>query len=122
MFGNQPFIADMTAFALRADLPTAGLMRKAYKRRAAVFSQRLGVVPGLCPYVPHAGMFVIVDVAETGMNGESFAWRLLDAGVAVMPGSSFGANADPLIRLSLTVPDTAIETACERIASFVMGL
>ena len=122
LFGNQPFIADMTAFALRADLPTAGLMREAYKRRAAVFSERLGVVPGLRPYLPHAGMFVIVDVAETGMNGESFAWRLLDAGVAVMPGSSFGDNADPLIRLSLTVPDTDIEAACERIASFVLDL
>ena len=55
---------------------------------------------------------------------ESFgiAWRLLDAGVGVMPGSSFGQYADSLIRLSLTVPDEAIETAATRLISFTETL
>ncbi|MDH3663622.1 MAG: pyridoxal phosphate-dependent aminotransferase [Alphaproteobacteria bacterium] len=122
LFGNQPFIADMTAWALRENLPTAAELRQTYKRRAALFSERLSAVPGLHPYPPKAGMFIITDVAATGLDGETFAWRLLDAGVAVMPGSSFGANADGLIRLSLTVPDSAVEEACERIAAFVARL
>ena len=119
LFGNQPFIADMTAFALDTTLPTAAAMRDAYGRRARAFRERLNAVPGLHVFPPSAGMFVIVDVTDTGLDGEAFAWRLLEAGVAVMPGSSFGDNAERFIRLSLTVPDEAVDEACRRIARFV---
>ena len=119
LFGNQPFIADMTAWALGAQLQTAGQMRTDYKRRAAIFAERLGRIEGIRPYPPAAGMFIVADVSGTGLTGEDFAWRLLDAGVAVMPGSSFGENAGSLIRLTLTVPDAKIEEACRRIAEFV---
>ncbi len=122
LFGNQPFIADMTTFALEADLPTAASMRAAYQRRATLVSTRLGELQGLRSFMPQAGMFIIVDVSGTGLDGDSFAWRLLEAGVAVMPGPSFGTNADHLIRLSLTVPDAAIEKACKRITWFVEQL
>jgi len=122
LFGNQPFIADMTTFALRHPSTTAATMRRDYKRRAALFTDRLGAIPGLKPHLPKSGMFILADVGGTGLDGEAFAWALLDAGVAVMPGSSFGDNAKNLIRLSLTVPDEAIERACTRIAHFVETL
>lgn len=122
LFGNQPFIADMTAFALNSDIATSTQMRTDYKRRSNLFADRLAALPGLLPFRPQAGMFIIVDVSATGLDGESFAWRLLEAGVAVMPGSSFGENAGNLIRLSLTVPDEMVETACDRIAAFVEAL
>lgn len=119
LFGNQPFIADMTAFALNADLSTSAQMRTAYKRRAALFADTLEKLEGIVPFRPQAGMFIIADVSGTGLSGENFAWRLLESGVAVMPGSSFGSNAGSLIRLSLTVPDESIFEACRRIAGFV---
>lgn len=119
LFGNQPFIADMTAWALEAELPTASLMRAAYKRRSALISTRLDALRGLRSFSPKAGMFIILDVAGTGLDGETFAWRLLDAGVGVMPGPSFGTNAKDLVRLSLTVPDDEIDKACDRIAGFI---
>lgn len=119
LFGNQPFIADMTAFALKTNLPTSARMRQSYKRRSALFADTLGKLDGIVPFRPQAGMFIILDVSGTGLNGEEFAWRLLEAGVAVMPGPSFGDNAGALVRLSLTVPDEAVVEACERIAKFV---
>jgi arginine:pyruvate transaminase len=122
LFGNQPFIADMTAFALNSDIATSAQMRTDYKRRAMLFADRLEAVCGMVPYRPQAGMFIIVDVSATGLDGDSFAWRLLNAGVAVMPGSSFGANAGNLIRLSLTVPDEWWKPPADRIAAFVEAL
>lgn len=122
LFGNQPFIADMTAFALKSDLPTAARMRADYKRRSQLFADSLEALSGVVAYRPQAGMFLIADISGTGLDGDTFAWRLLDAGVAVMPGSSFGANAGGLIRLSLTVPDEAVKQACERLAAFVEAL
>jgi arginine:pyruvate transaminase len=122
LFGNQPFIADMTAYALTNPPDTARRMRADYQRRASVIADALGAIDGLTPYPPAAGMFILADVSATGLDGEAFTWRLLDAGVAVMPGSSFGENAADLIRLSLTVPDEAIIEACARIGRFVEAL
>lgn len=122
LFGNQPFIADMTAYALMNPPDTAAHMRTDYKRRAAIFGDALAAIEGITPYPPDAGMFILADVAGCGMDGEAFAWALLEAGVAVMPGSSFGENARDLIRLSLTVPDAAIIEACSRIRQFVNEL
>nr|MCU0832395.1 pyridoxal phosphate-dependent aminotransferase [Rhizobiaceae bacterium] len=122
LFGNQPFIADMTAWALDADLPTAARMRDAYKRRAGLIMQHLHGAAGLTPLPPQAGMFIVVDVTTTGLDGEAFAWALLNEGVAVMPGSSFGDYARGFIRLSLTVQDDLIIEAARRIAAFAARL
>jgi arginine:pyruvate transaminase len=64
-------------------------------------------------------MFILLDIAGTGLTGEDFAWALLgEAKVAVMPGASFGDKARSLVRLSLTVPDEKITEACRRILDF----
>ena len=118
LFGVQPFIADMTAYALDNPIATAATMRQSYKARAARFADALSRAPGLVPLPPEAGMFIVVDVSDTGMSGEDFAWALLNEElVAVMPGSSFGDGAAGFIRLSLTVPDAHIDEACRRIAA-----
>jgi arginine:pyruvate transaminase len=117
LFGGQPFIADMTAYALTHDLPTAGIMRRQYKGRAELIQARLDDVKGLKVIRPEAGMFVLLDVSATGLSGLDFAMRLLnDKLVSVMPGSSFGEAANGFVRLSLTVPDDKLIDACGRIA------
>jgi arginine:pyruvate transaminase len=118
LFGGQPFIADMTAYALDNPITTAATMRRTYQARATRFATALAKAPGLLPLPPEAGMFIVVDVAGTGLSGEDFAWALLrEELVAVMPGSSFGDAAADYIRLSLTVPDDHIDEACRRIAA-----
>lgn len=119
LFGVQPFISDMTAFALTHDLPTAALMRGHYAARADLIASRLGGVAGLRPLRPEAGMFILIDVSATGLDGTEFAERLLDQQfVSVMPGASFGNAAASFIRLSLTVPETVLAEACDRITEF----
>ncbi|WP_085031647.1 pyridoxal phosphate-dependent aminotransferase [Ensifer aridi] len=123
LFGQQPFIADMTAYALTHEIDTARQMREAYKRRARRIADGLAKVPGVSVLAPEAGMFALIDVAGTGLSGEAFAWALLEEeGVAVMPGSSFGEEARDFLRMSLTVPDAAIDEACRRIASLAERL
>ncbi|WP_375688575.1 pyridoxal phosphate-dependent aminotransferase [Pseudooceanicola sp. LIPI14-2-Ac024] len=119
LFGNQPFIADMTAEAIEAGSAVAGRMREAYKRRADQLAAALREVNTLSCFMPEAGMFMLIDVRATGLDGEAFALRLLEErGVAVMPGASFGDEARGFIRVSLTVPDERIAEAAARIAEF----
>jgi arginine:pyruvate transaminase len=123
LFGVQPFIADMTAYALTHEIGTSAAMRASYSARAAQIATALRNTAGIVPLAPEAGMFILADVAGTGLTGEAFAWMLLEEeNVAVMPGSSFGDYAKPYIRISLTVPDSAIAEACKRIVRLAARL
>lgn len=121
-FGNQPFIADATAFALTQPNATAPGLRGDYQRRARAAAAILSV-PGLTPLPPQAGMFLMLDVSATGCDGEGFALSLLEAErVSVMPGAAFGREAAGWVRLSLTVPDDRLADACRRIAAHAARL
>ena len=123
LFGNQPFIADMTAAALAGPSLVAAELRARFGRRAALVADALDGVAGLRAFRPEAGMFALIDVRATGLGGDAFAERLLDAtGVAVMPGESFGASLAGWLRLSLTVPDATLAEAARRIAAFARTL
>lgn len=119
LFGNQPFIADMTAAAVRDGSPVAEGMRQRFARRASYLAEQIEAKTPLRVHRPEAGMFALIDVSPLGMDSESFAWALLDQqSVAVMPGSSFGDYMSDWVRLALTIEDAALEKAVERICAF----
>lgn len=123
LFGNQPFIADMTEAALRGDYPTAALLREALGRRAALVHGLVQQVPGLSSRLPAGGMFIMIDVSGTGLDGDAFATRLIEEhGVAVMPGSSFGNEGRNLVRVALTVPDADLREALSRMGTLSRSL
>ena len=122
LFGNQPFIADMTALAVSKPSAVAHDMAVRFARRARLIHAMLdGNL--LRVHRPEAGMFTVVDIRATGVSGAEFAERLLDQEhVAVMPGESFGAGLNGWLRISLTRPDDEIAEACRRIAAFALRL
>lgn len=116
LFGNQPFIADMTEKAIRNGSSVARGMAARYAERASRLQQRLSQETRLRAHRPQAGMFAMIDVSATGMNGNDYALHLLEHGeVAVMPGTSFGKTVDNWVRVALTVDDAAFAAACDRI-------
>ena len=120
LFGNQPFIADMTAAAVSAPSPVAAGMRARFAARAARLHAGLDGVGGLRVHRPESGMFALIDVRATGLSGEDFARGLLEkAGVGVMPGESFGTSLRGWVRVGLTAPDDQIDAAITRIAAHV---
>ncbi|MDZ4096662.1 MAG: pyridoxal phosphate-dependent aminotransferase [Paracoccaceae bacterium] len=120
LFGNQPFIADMTAQAVSKPSPVAQGMIERFQRRAALIADALDGVAGLRVHRPQAGMFALIDVRATGQSGEAFALGLLKAAhVAVMPGESFGSALSGWVRVALTQPDAQVCEACARIATHV---
>ena len=116
LFGGQPFIADMVEHALGLqDDGAAAQMREAYAARAASLVARLDGRAGLATRAPQAGMFLLLDVTGTGVDGAAFAAAALDHGVAVMPGDSFGAQARGFVRLSLTVDEGRLAEGARRL-------
>ncbi|WP_171229044.1 pyridoxal phosphate-dependent aminotransferase [Ruegeria sp. HKCCA4008] len=115
LFGNQPFIADMTEKAIRDGSEVAPGMAARFAGRATLLADRLEAETDLKVHRPEAGMFALINVSATGLDGEAYAWDLLQAGVAVMPGSAFGDSLKDWVRVALTINDTDFGTAVSRI-------
>ncbi len=115
LFGNQPFIADMTELAIREGSDVAPGMIERFSRRANLLADRLEAETELTVHRPEAGMFALINVTATGLEGETYAWDLLQSGVAVMPGSAFGDGLKDWVRVALTISDAEFATAVTRI-------
>lgn len=116
LFGNQPFIADMTTLAVSRWSEVAQSMAKRFERRAKLLMQRLHEHTGLKVHQPQGGMFALVDVSATGLSGYEYAMDLLEMKeVAVMPGNAFGVSLENWVRVALTINDDIFLQACDRI-------
>ncbi len=91
-----------------------------FRRRRDIIVDGLNAIDGIrCP-VPSGAFYVFPNVEDTGMTSQEFADRLLmDAGVACLPGESFGEYGSGFIRFSFANSAENIEKALERISSFV---
>lgn len=117
LFGIPQFIQNAAQLALDEDLPEVTRMREEYRRRRDLVCTSLGGCPGIRPIRPDGGMFVMVDVRQTGLSAQHFAERLLEVyGVSVLAGEAFGPSAAGHIRLGLVVDRPRLADACRRIA------
>jgi arginine:pyruvate transaminase len=116
LFGCPPFVQDAGIAALSGDQDATVAMREAYERRAQLLVGALEGVPGARARTPEGGMFVLVDIRETGLDGGTFADRLLDEeAVSVLPVDAFGPSGRGHVRVSLTAPDALLSEAARRI-------
>ncbi|MNI67978.1 Arginine--pyruvate transaminase AruH [compost metagenome] len=117
LFGIPEFIQNAAQRALIEDLPEVALMREEYRQRRDLVCAHLNACPGLRAVRPDGGMFVMVDVRQTGLTAQHFAERLLEGyGVSVLAGEAFGPSAAGHIRLGLVVGQAQLADACRRIA------
>ncbi len=123
LFGCPQFIQDASAFALENDQEYVAAMRVEYAGRADYVLKKLNKLPGLRGHPPKAGMFVMVDVSGTGMNGREFAGQLLSKQlVSVVPGDAFGPTSRNCVRVGLAQPRHILKRGVKRIERFIEAL
>jgi len=123
LFGSQPFIADMTEKAIRDGSSVVEGMRTRFEARAIRLKSHLESASALTVHKPEAGMFALINVSTSGMKARDYSLHLLkNAGVALMPGSSFGDSLNDWVRVALTVDDKRFDEACERIIQHANSL
>jgi arginine:pyruvate transaminase len=116
LFGLPDFVQRAAQVALERDLPEVARMREEYRQRRDLVCTALEGRAGLKPVRPDGGMFVMVDVRQTGLAAQAFAERLLDGyGVSVLAGEAFGPSAAGHIRIGLVVDQVQLADACRRI-------
>jgi len=78
---------------------------------------------GLPTFEPRGAFYAFPKVSVTGLDGETFAERLLqEKHVAVVPGSAFGPGGEGFVRCSYATAIDQIEEALDRIDQFVKSL
>ncbi|MBT2341578.1 MULTISPECIES: pyridoxal phosphate-dependent aminotransferase [Pseudomonas] len=123
LFGLPDFVQRAAQVALEEDLPEVAHMHEEYRQRRDLVCAMLDDCPGLKPVRPDGGMFVMVDVRQTGLDAQGFAEHLLEGyGVSVLAGEAFGPSAAGHIRIGLVVDRTQLAQACQRIAACTAGL
>lgn len=116
LFGSQPFIEDALAVALSQRHPEVERLSAAFKDRAQQLVSAFDGSTAAKARMPEGGMFIMVDIRETAMSGEEFAWKLLNEhDIVVMPGESFGNGGAGHIRLALTNDAAVLHDAGMRI-------
>lgn len=97
-------------------------MRVEYDRRRRLIVDGLNYI-GLPTFEPRGAFYAFPKVSVTGLDGETFAERLLqEKHVAVVPGSAFGPGGEGFVRCSYATAIDQIEEALDRIDQFVKSL
>ena len=95
------------------------MMEKFTKRRKLIYDG-LNDIKGINCSMPGGAFYAFPNVKETGMNGQDFAKRCLhEAGVAVVPGTSFGKKAVDYVRFSFAASQDDISKALENIKKMI---
>lgn len=122
-YGLAPFIMDAAITALERN-DTADVIRQSMQERRGVIKAHLKVdSTSNQPVRLHdsgAGMFVLLNVENTGMTAKEFAAGLLERhAVSTLPCDGFGPSGRYLLRVGLCVESTQLKVACERINTYL---
>ncbi|MEX3816490.1 pyridoxal phosphate-dependent aminotransferase [Paraburkholderia sp. BR13439] len=119
-YGLPGFIQQAGVAALEQRQSVIAQMRELYRRRRDAVFQRLHAVPNVKCLLPEAGMFMMIDIRETGLSTYDFTWKLFrEKGVSLLDASLFGPTANGFVRLGLVVDEQRLNEACYRIEQFV---
>jgi aspartate/methionine/tyrosine aminotransferase len=76
---------------------------------------RLNAIPGVRCTQPQGGFYVFADFSQVEPSSQKLFKRLLDGGVAVVPGVAFGAQGEGRARLMFACPGDHIDRCLDRI-------
>jgi len=83
-----------------------------FRRRRDVIVKGLNAIPGITCLTPMASFYVFPNIKATGLKSKVLADALLaEAGVACLPGTSFGSFGEGYLRFSYANSVENIETA-----------
>ena len=88
-----------------------------FEKRKSFIYQELNKLDKISCFKPGGAFYAFPNISKTKMSGDKFAEiALKDYGVAIVPGSSFGNNANDFVRLSYANSMENIEKAIYRLS------
>ena len=96
------------------------LMMQKFDERRKLIHEGLNELPGIECSLPGGAFYAFPKVKGTGMSGEEFAKKCLhEAGVAIVPGTSFGKTSGDYVRFSFAASKEDISKAIEKVGKML---
>lgn len=106
--------------ALRGGRKYSQNMVSIFTERRNVLVEGINRISKLKCISPEATFYLMVDISDTGLNSEEFAFKLLESKhVAVVPGIAYGRSCDKFVRIAFTLDIEKIKEGVSRIESFI---
>lgn len=118
-----PVVSQYAAIKAYSEDFDYSYINKTYNHRRDIVYDRLCKIPLLECKKPAATFYCFVDISKTGLDAETFAYKLLEeAHVAVVPGTAYGEQYTSYIRIAFTLKDELLVEAMNRLDKFCRGL
>src|SRR4029079_11350548 len=106
--------------ALDGPQDAVGAMLEEFRRRRDLIVDGLNALRGVSCVRPRGAFYVFPNVADTGLDADDLARRLLDeAGVSVLAGSAFGTVGRQNLRLSYANSQETLRRGLERMGELI---
>jgi len=120
LFGLPGFVQEAAVTALSVSNTAESRVRDYCAARRGLLLAGLEGIRGLRCCSPDAGMFMLVDVRETGLSGYDFMCGLYRAErVSVLDGGAFGKETSGFVRVCFATDEGRLREAIVRIRRFV---
>ncbi|WP_309272514.1 aminotransferase class I/II-fold pyridoxal phosphate-dependent enzyme [Paenibacillus sp.] len=118
-----PVMGQVAALeALRNGMEEKDRMIESYNQRRRLVVQGFHEI-GLKCHEPKGAFYAFPSIASTGLSSDEFAQRLLlEARVAAVPGTAFGAGGEGFLRCSYATSVAQLTEALDRIGQFLHKL
>lgn len=95
-------------------------MVEIFERRRKLAINMLKRCANLKFSIPYGAFYILLDVSDTGMDGTTFARRLLDEKhVALVSADSMGSGCKNIVRMSYACSENVIKEGMDRLYDFV---
>ncbi len=106
--------------ALKGPQDDVEMMRKKYEERRNLIINGLNKIPGFSVKMPKGAFYAFANITGTGMTSKEISDYLLnEAGVATLPGTSFGKYGEGFIRFSYATSLDNIREGLKRVEEAV---
>tara|TARA_B100001057_G_scaffold490600_1_gene579196 strand:- start:681 stop:1847 length:1167 start_codon:yes stop_codon:yes gene_type:complete len=121
-FGVSQFVQLASIKALR-DKKNPQIFKRLFRSRRDAFVEEIEKSELLQFSVPQGGMFLLINIEKTGLDGGIFAERFLqEEHVAVVPGYGFGESMQNTIRIGFLDEIPRLIEAAKRLRRFAESL
>jgi len=118
-----PFLQAAGIEAITGDQAPVKMMMSEYKNRRDILVSGLNSIPGIRCHLPGGSFYAFPSIQSFGLSSEEFTDYMLEkAGVALLPGSCFGAQGEGFVRLVYASSRKNIEEALSRMRSACRSL
>jgi arginine:pyruvate transaminase len=119
LYGLPGFVQEAAVTALAMAPESEASVREYCRMRRQILFDALSGVDGVKPVWPDAGMFMLLDVRDTGLDPDAFVRQLYEAErVSLLDGAVFGRETRGFVRVCYAVAESTLRDGAARIRRF----